>query len=98
MSAQDAVGALLARIGRWWQRGDDLHALDGAEIERIAADLSIDTGTLKDLGTRGPGSSDLLYERMRVLGMSKEEVDRAAEGFLRDLQRTCVCCDQKRIC
>ena len=39
-----------------------------------------------------------LYERMRALGLSKADVEAAAQGVLRDLQRTCACCNEKSIC
>ena len=56
------------------------------------------TRSLKDLAARGPDAANLLYERMRELGISKAQVDGAAEGALRDLQRTCACCNEKSTC
>jgi hypothetical protein len=98
MSAQYAVGALLGRVRDWWRRQEELRALDDKQIGRVAADLRISTSTLKDLVARGPDAAHLLYERMRALGISKADVDRAAEGVMRDLQRTCACCDEKNVC
>ena len=53
---------------------------------------------LKDLAARGPDAANLLYERMRALGLSKADVDHAAQGVMRDLQKTCACCNEKGIC
>jgi hypothetical protein len=35
---------------------------------------------------------------MQALGISKADVDKAAEGVMRDLQRTCACCNEKGVC
>jgi hypothetical protein len=40
---------------------------------------------------RGPEAAQNFYERMRVLGLSKADVDAAAVGALRDLQRDLGC-------
>jgi hypothetical protein len=98
MTGQDAVGALLGRVREWWRRQQELNALDNKEIGRVADDLRISTDTLRELVARGPDAANLLYERMQALGLSKVDVDEAAEGVMRDLQRTCSCCNEKGIC
>jgi hypothetical protein len=98
MAAQDGVGALLARVRDWWRRQEELRALDDKEIGRVAADLGMSTHTLRDLIARGPHAADLLYQRMNALGISKADIDRAAQGIMRDLQRTCACCNEKGVC
>jgi hypothetical protein len=55
-------------------------------------------GTLEELVTRGPDAAAHLYERLAALGLSKADVERAAQGVLRDLQRTCSCCNEKGRC
>ena len=64
---QDAVGALLGRIRDWCRRQEEMNALGSKEIARIAEDLRISTGTLRNLIARGPDAANLLYERMRAL-------------------------------
>src|SRR5215831_20238316 len=98
MTGQDAVDTLLGRIRDWWRRQEEFNALGNKEIGRIAEGLRISTGTLRDLVARGPDAANLLYDRMQALGISKADVERAAEGVMRDLQRTCVCCNEKGIC
>jgi hypothetical protein len=46
----------------------------------------------------GPDAAHLLYERMRVLGMSRADVERSANGVMRDLEKTCALCRDKGIC
>jgi hypothetical protein len=98
MTGQDGVGALLDRVREWWRRQGELSALGNKEIGRVAEDLGIGTDTLRDLVARGPEAANLLYERMQALGISKADVDKAAQGVMRDLQRTCACCNEKGVC
>jgi hypothetical protein len=66
--------------------------------QKVAGELGMSTGTLEDLVARGPDAAAQLYERLDALGLSKTDVERAAQGVLRDLQRTCTCCDEKGRC
>ena len=47
---------------------------------------------------RGPDAASHLYERMHALGLSKADVEHATMDVLRDLQRTCACCNEKGRC
>ncbi|MFZ1102759.1 MAG: hypothetical protein WAN86_07970 [Hyphomicrobiaceae bacterium] len=98
MTTQDAVRALLERVRDWWRRQEELGTLDDKEIGRVAADFGLSTSTLRDLVARGPDAAHLLYERMRALGISEADVHRAADGVMRDLQRTCAVCREKGVC
>jgi len=98
MTGSDGVRALLGRVRDWWRAQEELRLLDPREISRVAEDLGLSSHALKDLIARGPDAADLLYKRMRALGISKADVDHAAHGMLRDLQRTCACCSEKGIC
>jgi len=98
MTGQDAVSALLDRVRDWWRRQGELSVLGNMEIGRVAEDLRISTDTLRDLVARGPEAANLLYERMQALGISKADVDKAAQGVMRDMQRTCACCNEKGVC
>jgi hypothetical protein len=98
MTSHAAVAALLGRVRDWWRRQNELSGLDPKELARVAGELGMSTNALEDLAARGPDAADLLYERMRALGISKVDVDHAAQGVMRDLQRTCACCNQKGLC
>ena len=98
MTTGNAVSALLSRVRDWWRKQEELSALDHKEVGRVAADLGISTNALKDLIARGSEATNLLYERMRALGISKTDVDHAAQGVMRDLQRMCACCNEKGVC
>jgi hypothetical protein len=94
----DALQGLLARVRDWWRRQDELSLLDQREVERIARDLGVSSDSLKVMVERGPDAANLLYERMRALGLSKTDVDHTAGLVMRDLQRTCACCNEKGVC
>jgi hypothetical protein len=98
MEGHGAVETLLARVRDWWRRQSELSYLDDKELGRVAAELGMSSNALEDLVERGPEAAHNLYERMRVLGLSKADVDAAAHGALRDLQRTCACCNDKGVC
>jgi hypothetical protein len=98
MTSHVAVEALLTRVRDWWRRQDELSGVDPKELGRVAADLGMSTNALKDLAARGPDAANLLYERMHALGISRADVDSAANGLMRDLQRTCACCNEKGTC
>ena len=80
MISQGAAEGLLARVRDWWRRQNELSLLDSVEVGRIAGDLGMSSDTLRDLVARGPDAANLLYERMRALGMSKADVDHACLG------------------
>jgi hypothetical protein len=88
----------LSRMREWWRRRHELDAIDRCELERIAGDLGMSAGELKDLAARGPHAADRLHERMRLLGLTRADVDRLAHGLMWDLERTCARCNQNGRC
>ena len=96
--AVKATEDFLARVRTWWQRYNELNNMDRGEVDRIAADLGMTARDLRDLTARGPDAAALLHRRMAALGLSRHDVERAALGLMRDLERTCSCCDQKGGC
>ena len=98
MTSHAALEALLCRVRDWWLRHNELNGLNSKELGRVAGELSISTGALEGLVARGPDAAAHLYERLRALGLSTTDVEQAAQGVLRDLQRTCACCGEKGRC
>jgi hypothetical protein len=92
-----AVSYLL-RLREWWRRRSELDAMDRCELERIAGDLGMGANELRELAARGPHAADRLHERMRLLGLTRADVDRLAHGLMWDLERTCARCSQKGTC
>jgi hypothetical protein len=89
---------LLSRVRDLWRRHNELSGLDPKELQKVAGELGMSAGTLEDLVARGPDAAAQLYERLDALGLSKTDVERAAQRVLRDLQRTCACWDDEGRC
>jgi hypothetical protein len=53
---------------------------------------------LQNLAGRGPDAASLLYERMRLLGLTQDDAERATHGLMRDLEKTCALCNEKEVC
>ena len=97
-AAASTAHHLLARLREWWRRHSELETMDPEELARVARDLGMTGGELKDLAARGPDAAHLLDERMRVLGLTRADVERVVHGLMRDMERTCACCDEKGVC
>jgi len=61
-------------------------------IERMAHDLGVSTAELRELASHGPGSADLLSQRMAALDLDQNEVARTEPATMQDLQRVCTMC------
>ena len=92
-----AAEHFLTRLREWWQRGG-LAGIDREELQRMAREFGMSVPDLENLVARGPQAADLLHERMRALGIARADVEDVARGLMRDLERTCACCDGKDAC
>ena len=93
-----AADDFLARLRAWWQHHDELGSIDHQELERIAGEVGMTARDLEHLVARGPHAADLLLERMHTLGITRADVERVSQGLMRDLERTCACCNDKGTC
>jgi hypothetical protein len=82
----------------WWRRRGELDSMDRCELERIAGELGMIGSELKELAERASHVIDQLHERMRLLGITTADVERVADGLMRNLERTCARCDKKGRC
>jgi hypothetical protein len=96
--AESTVHHLLVRLREWWQHRNELNTMDVEELTWVARDLGMTGQELKDLAARGPDVVHLLHDRMRVLGLTRADVERVAHGLMRDMERTCACCNEKGVC
>jgi hypothetical protein len=68
------------------------------DVARITADLKINQNELSALAKRGPDAADLLQKLLVVLGMDANDIHHGDPAVMRDLQRSCIMCDEKRRC
>jgi hypothetical protein len=103
MSALSKRWSAIKSVLKIWQSSrtgpvSDFTCCADHEVERMARDLSISFSELHRLASLGPQSADLLLRRMAALDLDKDEVCEIAPQTLRELQRTCALCANKRLC
>ena len=79
-------------------RATELARCDHAQLELMALDLGLSTNELIYLSRAKPGSADLLYRRMRALGLDPGVVQFEAWRVMQDMQRCCTQCEDKKRC
>ncbi len=92
-----AAEHFLARLREWWQRSE-LAGIDRNELQRMAGEFGMSVHDLEHLVARGPHAADQLHERMHALGIARADVEHVARGLMRDLERSCACCNDKDAC
>jgi hypothetical protein len=103
MSALSMPWSAIKSLVKRWQDSRKGSALDlkccaEQDLERMAKDLGISVPELHKFASLGPQSADLLQRRMTVLDLDNKEVSEIAPQTLRELQRTCTLCANKRQC
>jgi len=67
-------------------------------LERMAHDIGMSSTELCRLASHGPESADLLFHRMEVLDLDRNEVGRVERATFQDLQRVCTMCNCQKRC
>ena len=102
--ASDRSHAVRDGLVGWWrrrrQRAASLAelALLSGEAERIASDAGVSVGDLRVLVGKWPDAADPVERRMAALGIDATQVEETQPTVMRDLQRVCSMCDEKRMC
>lgn len=92
-----------AIVGSWrrWRRrrvaSREIASCDRAVIEGIAREFGLSVGELRDLAELGPGTTDLLYQRLNALGIDRATFTRIPL-LQADLERCCAQCQHKAQC
>ena len=95
------VGAIADWINRYRNSVEadrDLQYCDPDEVMRMASDLGITPGELRELSQKGPRSADLLKRMLIALDVDPNAIAKADPLVMRDLQRLCVTCANKARC
>ena len=77
---------------------NELAACPPGELRRIASDVGLSGDDLRLLCRRHNGPSELLPQRLQLLGIDPEFVRHAAPTTFRDLARVCASCKASRRC
>jgi len=101
----ESLQSILNSIARWVMkyrcaRGmrDDFANCGPDEVVRIARDLKINPAELATLAKKGPDAADLLQKLLVALGVDAKGLEHDDPAVMRDLQRLCTTCGEKKRC
>jgi hypothetical protein len=96
---------MLGRFGNWWKRWREhamtiagLRECGYAELSRVAQDIGVGAGDLKVLAGKWPDAAGPIARRAAALGLDADEIGRPEPEVMRDLERVCSLCGNKRAC
>ena len=95
------VDLVIETFGDWLKHRRELkemREMDAASFDQIASDLRISSADLEQLVRQGPHAADELPKMLRALGIDQAELARTETLVLRDMERVCSLCNQKRRC
>ncbi len=105
MATADESRTIFGRLGDWWKKWREhaatlagLRAFGDGELSRVAHDIGVDTADLKVLAGKWPNAADLVMRRAAALGLDTAAIERSQPQVMRDLERVCSLCDNKRAC
>ena len=76
-------------------RINELRALDCGDMRQIMQDTGLSFADLVALAKTSGDAAELLYRRMKELGLDPKTIDLAV---MRDMQRCCSLCESKALC
>jgi Family of unknown function (DUF6455) len=101
----DSLQSVLKSIAQWIKKysyvrdhSNDLANCGPDEVANIARDLRLSPSELAVLARNGPKAADLLRDMLDVLGLDKKALENDEPLVMRDLERLCTLCHEKRQC
>ena len=105
MSGLPNSPGIARRIAAWWSNWNDgrraareLRGCDRTDLERMARDVGMVGRDLTSLAAQGGQSGALLHRRLGALEIDAAALADREPAVMRDLERTCTCCDSKTVC
>ena len=95
------VELLINAFGDWLKHRSELkemREMDAGNFGQIASELRMSSADLAALVRRGPHAADELPRMLKALGIDQEALVRTEPLVLRDMERVCALCNQKRRC
>jgi hypothetical protein len=95
------VELVIDTFGDWLKHRRELkemREMDAVNFGQIASDLRISSADLEALVRQGPHAADELPKMLRALGIDQADLARTEPLVLRDMERVCSLCNQKRQC
>jgi hypothetical protein len=101
----DSLQSVLKSIAQWIMKYrdarnicNDLVNFGPDEVANIARDLRLSPSELVILARNGSNAADLLQDLLNVLGLDKNAIENDEPLVMRDLERLCTTCREKRRC
>jgi hypothetical protein len=99
------VEGVLNAIADWvnkYRAAVGAHAAHGQcapdEVRQTAKDLGVAPNQMRALMNKGPGAADLLGKLLLALHVDPQQIAKANPAVMRDLQRLCITCANKKQC
>jgi hypothetical protein len=99
------VEFVLDAIARWLKKyrctrdaNDELGWCGREEETKIARDLGLSASDLRTLAAKAPDAANYLSKMLHALSLDPLRLAKNDPATARDLQRTCIFCDQKSRC
>src|SRR6185437_14422637 len=77
---------------------DEFQRCSPDEVRQIANDLSVPLDQLRSLASKGPEAAALLDKLLIALCVDPEALPKSQPATMRDLQRLCIACREKKRC
>jgi transcriptional regulator with XRE-family HTH domain len=96
-----SIEALIGTFSDWLRHRRELNEMrqfERADFDRIAYDLRVSPDELEQLVRNGPHAADELPKLLSALGIDEATLANTQPFLLRDMERVCAMCEQKRQC
>jgi hypothetical protein len=94
----DAIAGWINKYRNMPGARHELEHCSQEDVMQIAKDLGISVSDLRGLAAKGPRAADTLRKMLLALSVNPQDVSNADPAAMRDLQRVCIVCGQKRRC
>ena len=99
------VEGVLVNIADWVNRcrdaigvRDEFDRCTPDEVMHVAADLGVTPAELRKMTSKGPAAADQLQMMLKALGLDPQALAKSDFTVMRDLQRVCIMCGDKKGC
>jgi hypothetical protein len=104
-SRYPTVEFVLGAVAGWIKRHrstrgiyDDLERCSPEDVMQIAKDLGLPASDFRNLTVKAPDAASAVSEMLCALSLEPAHLSDGDPATMRDLQRTCILCEQKSLC
>jgi len=101
----DGLQSILTSMAEWARKRvrarairNELMNCDADEVARMACELKLGPRELAALETHGPDAAEQLKKLLVAVGLDSNSLENEEPAVMRDLQRLCTSCDEKKRC